>query len=404
MFGPAGPSSQVLYDRLAEYPEGSMSRHLLERCLEAAVGRGVDVAAEYKPWLPVDVLQTLIIDMHDALGCSWLTAIVAACISIRMLTLPITVSGIRGSREKALLQPQFNAIMDKQTAAKEAQDQKRIVDAEREMQAFTQKHGRFYMLKGTGPIVFVTAPLYITAFAAMRDFAGHPDLFTGFAMEAPLWLDSLALADPYVLLPMFTAAVMLTNIELFGSMDSEMQGAMQRSGSGGVSTVQKYQKWFQRGAAIAFVPIMYHWSFPAGVFVSMSTNMVVSSMQIRLLKHPVLERLLELPPRPEESKAAEVAATRPPALLPLGNTLPHMSVPQWHPGARAQGKARALPSALSQAALKAAVPALPGPAPVAAAAAAAAAATPSGLEGLKVSPQYAVKRKRPALPELEALR
>merc|ERR1719163_437120 len=104
-------------------------------------------------------------------------------------------------------------------------DQEKIAKVSKEVQAFTQKHGRFFMLKGVWNLICFQMPLYITAFASMRGFANHPDLFRGFAMEAPLWLDSLALADPYALMPLFTAAIMLTNTELYGSIDTEVSTA-----------------------------------------------------------------------------------------------------------------------------------------------------------------------------------
>ena len=53
----------------------SMSRILLDRCLEEAVGRGVDVSSAYEPWLPVDLFQTLLVDIHEHTGCTWLSAI-----------------------------------------------------------------------------------------------------------------------------------------------------------------------------------------------------------------------------------------------------------------------------------------------------------------------------------------
>ena len=53
-----------------------MSRLLLERCVDAAAQRGV--SGNYSPWLPVDLLQTLLVDVHEALGCSWLSAIAAS--------------------------------------------------------------------------------------------------------------------------------------------------------------------------------------------------------------------------------------------------------------------------------------------------------------------------------------
>merc|ERR1711862_748959 len=106
------------------------------------------------------------------------------------------------------------------------------------------------------------------------------------AMESPLWLDSLALADPYALLPILTGAIMITNTELFGSLDTETasMAPTEKSSSNvlGVSTFQKYQKWIMRGSAVVFVPLT--WNFPAGVFIFMSTNLVTASLQNRILR------------------------------------------------------------------------------------------------------------------------
>ena len=60
---------------LLDLEENSMSHNLLDRCMEAALGRGTDLSSEYSPYLPVDLLQTLLVDIHEYAGCSWFTAI-----------------------------------------------------------------------------------------------------------------------------------------------------------------------------------------------------------------------------------------------------------------------------------------------------------------------------------------
>lgn len=390
--GPAGPASALAAG--AGYPEDSMSRQLLERCMEAAVARGVDVTAEYKPWLPVDLLQTLIMDVHDAVGCSWIMAIVLACLSIRAVTLPVSIMSVRGAREKALIQPEFMRLTENNRAMSMEGDQAKAQKAGKELQDFQQKHGKFFMLKGTWNFICFQMPIYITAFAAMRGFAAHPDLFRGFAMEAPLWLESLALPDPYMVMPVLTAAMMLTNAEIFGSIDTEtgatadIQKAVQASTGAPESApqdfMQRNQKWIMRGSMVAFVPMTMN--FPAGVFVFMCTNVLTSALQTRILRLPVLERLLELPPSLESVQAAEAVAkgSGPRALVPLGATLSR---------------------AVSGAALGKAKPAAARPAPAApvgpalAAVAKAAAAAPKGLEGVQVNPRFAVSRARTSQPK-----
>jgi len=324
-----GPPTQAAAMIQSAYPEGSMAQSILERCQEAAVSRGVDVAATYEPWLPVDLMQTMILDFHEAVGCSWAAAIVGTCLGIRLILLPLSVLALRGNREKALLQPRFNELIEKQKTLNLEGNQEKVQEVTKELQAFTQKHGRFFMLKGVWNVIFLQVPLYITAFAAMRGLASHPDMFRGFAMESPLWLDSLALADPYALLPLMTGAMMLTNIEIFGAPDAELASMQQQVSSqfGERNTEDnpflKYHKYILRGSMILFVPLT--WSFPSGVFIFMSTNFVSTMLQNQVLKLPAIERLLELPPTPEAvaeaARAAKLADSGPPGLLALGTTL-----------------------------------------------------------------------------------
>merc|ERR1719456_1183705 len=120
---------------------------------------------------------------------------------------------------------------------------------------------------------------------------------------------------------------MLTNTELFGSIDTESATAAPaenqkvNSAVGGQGTFQKYQKWIMRGSSVMFVPLT--WNFPAGVFVFMSTNLIVATLQNKILRLPALERLLEIPPTAESVAAANAAATSagPGPLTPLLGTL-----------------------------------------------------------------------------------
>lgn len=375
-----------------------MSQQLLDRCLEEAVARGIDVNAPYEPWLPVDLMQTLMLDVHQALGCSWFTAIVLAVVGIRVVTLPVSIASIRGSREKALIQPQFQELMDQQKKLSLEGDQEKAASVSRKLQAFTQKHGKFFMLKGTWNLICFQMPLYITAFAAMRGFAGHPDLFRGFAMESPLWLDSLALADPYAILPLFTAAIMLTNTELFGSIDTEASAVqveqlktLNVGGLGGQGGFQKYQKWIMRGSALAFVPLT--WNFPAGVFVFMSTNLLVATTQNRILRLPVLERLLEIPPTLESVNAANKAATSsgPGPLLPLQRTLRHFKVDNIAVGSSGSGRDSLMVASSAQDVISKRLEASRSKR-------ASNALAERNLEEVMVDPRFAVSRIRPARP------
>ncbi|KAF4735266.1 Cytochrome c oxidase assembly protein cox18, mitochondrial, partial [Perkinsus olseni] len=61
------------------YPENTPSFNLMERCVDEAHARGAELASSYDPYLPVDLMQSLIITIHDYMpGHSWMASIAAA--------------------------------------------------------------------------------------------------------------------------------------------------------------------------------------------------------------------------------------------------------------------------------------------------------------------------------------
>lgn len=65
----------------------------------------------------------------------------------------------------------------------------------------------------------LSIPLFITASLSIRNFSFRPWDFPSFALDSPLHLDSLALADPLAILPVCTVGILLTQIEIFGTLD-----------------------------------------------------------------------------------------------------------------------------------------------------------------------------------------
>jgi len=278
-----------------------MAAILLDRCRDAAISRGINLEVPYEPWLNVDVMQTLFLDMHEAVGCSWTGALLLSVVFLRVITLPFSVAALKGSRSRALLMPEYQRIMAQRSASTQPSE---INDATKKLQAFQQEHGRFVMLRGMWNAIFIQGPIYVTAFIATRGLGNYPDVFVGFSLEAPLWLDSLAMPDPYGILPFMVSAVMLTNVEFFGAVDTELAAATpgltqqaQSTAVGGADTTKKYSKWMMRGGACAFVPLT--WNLPASYFIFMLSNITLATAQTRMLKLPIFERLLDLPPAPE---------------------------------------------------------------------------------------------------------
>eukprot|EP00397_Hematodinium_sp_SG-2012_P049570 GEMP01057220.1.p1 GENE.GEMP01057220.1~~GEMP01057220.1.p1 ORF type:complete len:476 (+),score=120.62 GEMP01057220.1:32-1459(+) len=296
-------------------PPGSTADVLLQRCVEQAGDMGHTQEA-YEPWMPVDLMQTLIMSLHESLGCSWFGAIIASAILIRSVTLPLAIKSLRGNREKTLAWPEFDRLIKLQKEAVEdksdnAQAKQELVRTH--MEAFSKKYGNpfFFPWKGSWHIMVFQVPLYITAFRSMRGFADHPHMFPDMALESPLWLESLCLPDATYVLPLLTAGLMLTNLELFGSLDTGAT-ALSDQRRASANSMKKYVPYIVRGSVLMFLPLGH--TMPSGLFVFIATNTVTVAMQNRILKHPQVEAFLDMPPLPteeEKAKLKEVSKQKP---------------------------------------------------------------------------------------------
>eukprot|EP00812_Abedinium_dasypus_P003059 NODE_1375_length_1162_cov_158.635050.p1 GENE.NODE_1375_length_1162_cov_158.635050~~NODE_1375_length_1162_cov_158.635050.p1 ORF type:complete len:363 (-),score=93.57 NODE_1375_length_1162_cov_158.635050:57-1004(-) len=172
-------------------------------------------------------------------------------------------------------------------------------------------------------------PLYMSAMLSMRGLATHPNLFPSFSMESPLWLDSLALPDQTCAMPVLMAALMLTNLEVFGSIDTQLPAMDGQAAGLNIPISRKYQRWLMRGGTLVSIPML--WNFSSATFVFMMTNMVTASVLNRTLDLQAVSRFFEIPPKP--LPGTDLTMVRPlPALLPttpeLESERPRMIAPR----------------------------------------------------------------------------
>ncbi|KAF4669098.1 Cytochrome c oxidase assembly protein cox18, mitochondrial [Perkinsus olseni] len=178
------------------YPENTPSFNLMERCVDEAHARGAELASSYDPYLPVDLMQSFIITIHDYMpGHSWMASIAAAATVVRIMVLPLLISSMRAGRVKQRIMPQLDALSAEMKEAEKKGSQQQLIRAQTKYSQFIKEHGSMVTMKGMMGM-FVQIPIFTTAFLAMRQMSNHPHIFKGFPMETPLWLDSLALSDP----------------------------------------------------------------------------------------------------------------------------------------------------------------------------------------------------------------
>jgi len=296
-------------------PPGSTADVLMQRCIEQA-GESGFVTETYDPWTNVDLVQTLIISLVDNFGISWFTAIMVSSVLLRLVTFPLAVRGIRGSREKSRARPEFDALFKLQQEAINDKSSKKAAGKQEEvrnqMDAFQKKYGSpyFFPFKGTWPIMLVQVPLYLTVFRSMKGFADHPHLFPDLALESPLWLESLALPDPTYVLPSISVGLMLLNLQLYGSLDAGAESLNSKKHDN--ESLQKWAPYIVRASVFLILP--FSGGMPSAVFVYMATNTVVVGLQNMLLKLPSVEAFLEFPKlstKEDEEKIKKVAMQKP---------------------------------------------------------------------------------------------
>jgi len=282
-------------DRL-NLPSGSTADVLMQRCIEQA-GESGFVSEAYEPWMPVDLMQTLIITLVDNLEISWFTAIMTSSVLLRLVTLPLAVRAIRGSREKARARPEFDALFKLQQEAINDKTSKKASEKQEEvrnqMEAFKKKYGSPYLFpfKGTWQVMAIQVPLYITVFRSMKGFADHPHMFPNLALESPLWLESLALPDATYVLPSISVGLMLLNLQLYGSLDAGAEALNSKKHDN--ESLQKWAPYIVRGSVFLLLPVSG--GMPSAVFVYMATNTVIVGLQNKLLKLPSVEAFLDFP-------------------------------------------------------------------------------------------------------------
>ncbi|KAF4712224.1 Cytochrome c oxidase assembly protein cox18, mitochondrial [Perkinsus olseni] len=281
------------------YPENTPSFNLMERCVDEAHARGAELASSYDPYLPVDLMQSLIITIHDYMpGHSWMASIAAAATVVRIMVLPLLISSMRAGRVKQRIMPQLDALSAEMKEAEKKGSQQQLIRAQTKYSQFIKEHGSMVTMKGMMGM-FVQIPIFTTAFLAMRQMSNHPHIFKGFPMETPLWLDSLALSDPIIVLPVLASALLLTNIEFFGSIDSaqaaEAGDRPDTKNKLGIDqkTMQKYSRHGFRALCVIALPATMY--LPAGLFVYTCTNAMWAITQNRILRLPIVEQALNIP-------------------------------------------------------------------------------------------------------------
>jgi membrane protein insertase Oxa1/YidC/SpoIIIJ len=198
----------------------------MEKVMDYAHERAGKDLDEYSPWMLTDLMQNTIQFVHQVLPpeLGWLGAVAISAVSVRALLFPFTINSIREGRMKSTLFPQYSemlremAEMKTPSSAPNSKDSQRLQSLQKRYIAFTAKYGNV-ALKGTLASA-IQIPMILTGIVACNGIAMNPAIFPSVALESPLWLTSVSLPDPLYILPAINAALVWSNMKVFGSVDA----------------------------------------------------------------------------------------------------------------------------------------------------------------------------------------
>jgi YidC/Oxa1 family membrane protein insertase len=201
---------------------------------------------------PLTNLISGVLESFHSLGAPWWLSIVFLTVLVRAVLFPLTIRQVKNMRAMQELKPEMDSIK-----AKYKNDRRKQQEATMEL----YKKRRVNPLAGFLPVL-VQVPVFITMYQVIRN---HEETFPSFASGGLLWFTDLTRADPYFILPVLSASILI---------------AAGRISSRNVDPGQRRMMLLLPLAFTAFIA-----RFPAGLFVYWVTSNTVTLVQNYLIYH-----------------------------------------------------------------------------------------------------------------------
>ena len=204
---------------------------------------------------PLTTLISDVLESFHSLGVPWWLSIVLLTVLVRAVLFPLTIRQVKNMRAMQELKPEMDNIR-----AKYKNDRRKQQEATMEL----YKERRINPLAGFLPVL-VQVPVFITMYQVIRN---HEETFPSFASGGLLWFTDLTRADPYFILPVLSASILVAA----GRISSR--------------NVDPRQRRMMQLLPLAFTAFLMR--FPAGLFVYWLTSNTVTLLQNFLIYHPSL--------------------------------------------------------------------------------------------------------------------
>lgn len=195
---------------------------------------------------PLTGLISGALELFHSAGAPWWLSIVLLTVSVRAALLPITVRQVRSLRAMQQLRPEMAEIRARYEADRHKQQ-------EALMELYSKR--RVNPLAGLLPVL-VQLPVFITMYQVVRS---HEESFPSFASGGLLWFTNLTRPDPYFVLPVLSASLLIA------------------AGEVSARNVDPRQRRMMRFLPVAFTALIAR--FPAGLFVYWVTSNAVTLAQ-----------------------------------------------------------------------------------------------------------------------------
>ncbi len=190
------------------------------------------------------------LELLHSVGAPWWLSIVLLTASVRAILLPLTIRQVNNIRSMQELKPEMDQIRSRYKN-----------DRQKQQEAFMElyRERRVNPLAGFLPIL-VQVPVFITMYQVVRS---HEESFPSFANGGLLWFTDLTKADPYFVLPVLSASLLLA------------------AGEVSARNVAPEQRRLMRFLPVVFTVLIAR--FPAGLFVYWVTSNAVTLIQNLLI-------------------------------------------------------------------------------------------------------------------------
>jgi YidC/Oxa1 family membrane protein insertase len=195
---------------------------------------------------PLTSLISGALELFHCAGAPWWLSIVLLTVSVRAALLPLTVRQVRSMRAMQELRPEMAEIRARYEADRQKQQ-------EAMMELYRKR--RVNPLAGLLPVL-VQLPVFITMYQVVRS---HEESFPTFANGGLLWFTDLTRPDPYFVLPVLSASLLIAVGEV------------------SARNVDPRQRRMMRFLPVVFAAVIAR--FPAGLFVYWVTSNAVTLAQ-----------------------------------------------------------------------------------------------------------------------------